>query len=128
MTQRDPAIPGYSLVIDGEYKNTLDIEGFSRMMKDPSYCYKFYWLEALVKLISEGREAVTFDDVINEMNYEHWRLTMNRPDFDDIKDFAEFSKYYWYRDELIRILVRESDMEKVYSHELLERYADVMEE
>jgi hypothetical protein len=59
-------------VIDGEYKNTLDIEGFSRMMKDPSYCYKFYWLEALVKLISEGREAVTFDDVINEMICNAW--------------------------------------------------------
>ena len=49
MTQRDPAIPGYSLVIDGEYKNTLDIEGFSRMMKDPSYCYKFYWVSPLKK-------------------------------------------------------------------------------
>ncbi len=59
-------------MIDGEYKNTLDIEGFSRMMKDPSYCYKFYWLEALVKLISEGREAVTFDDVINEMICNAW--------------------------------------------------------
>ena len=59
-------------MIDGEYKNTLDIEGFSRMMKDPSYCYKFYWLEALVKLISEGREVVTFDDVINEMVCNAW--------------------------------------------------------
>ena len=28
---------------------------------------------------------------------------MNRPDFDNIKDFAEFSKYYWYREELIKI-------------------------
>ena len=28
---------------------------------------------------------------------------MERPDFDSIKDFAEFSKYYWYREELIRI-------------------------
>ena len=72
MKQREPSIPGYSLVIDGEYKNTLDIEGFSRMMKDPSYCYKFYWLEALVKLIAEGREAVTFDDVINEMIVSAW--------------------------------------------------------
>ena len=26
-----------------------------------------------------------------------------RPDFDNIKDYEEFSKYYWYRDELIRI-------------------------
>ena len=27
----------------------------------------------------------------------------NRPDFDDIKNYEEFSKYYWYRDELIKI-------------------------
>ena len=26
-----------------------------------------------------------------------------RPDFDDIQDYKEFSKYYWYRDELIKI-------------------------
>ena len=26
-----------------------------------------------------------------------------RPEFDNIKEFAEFSKYYWYRDELIKI-------------------------
>ena len=26
-----------------------------------------------------------------------------RPEFDSLKDYAEFSKYYWYRDELIRI-------------------------
>ena len=26
-----------------------------------------------------------------------------RPEFDSIKDFAEFEKYYWYRDELIKI-------------------------
>lgn len=28
---------------------------------------------------------------------------MDRPEFDSIKDYAEFSKYYWYRDELIKI-------------------------
>lgn len=41
------------LVIDGKYYNELDIAGFSRMMKDPSYCYKFYWLEAIVQLFSK---------------------------------------------------------------------------
>ena len=30
------------------YYNALEIEGFSRMMKDPSDCYKFYWLEVIV--------------------------------------------------------------------------------
>ena len=28
---------------------------------------------------------------------------MQRPEFDNIKDYTEFSKYYWYRDELIQI-------------------------
>ncbi len=42
------------------------------MMKDPSYCYKFYWLEALVKLISEGVTETTFGDVIDEMICNAW--------------------------------------------------------
>ena len=28
---------------------------------------------------------------------------MQRPEFDSIKDYTEFCKYYWYRDELIKI-------------------------
>ncbi len=28
---------------------------------------------------------------------------MERPDFSEIKDFDEFYKYYWYREELIKI-------------------------
>lgn len=28
---------------------------------------------------------------------------MQRPEFNNIKDYTEFSKYYWYRDELIKI-------------------------
>ena len=63
---------GYSLHINGEYHNTLDIEGFSQMMKDPSYCYKFYWLEAIVDIISEGTQDTTFDAIIDEMICNAW--------------------------------------------------------
>ena len=45
--------------IDPAYRNTLDIGSFLLMLKDPSYCYKFYWLEAIVNLISEGVEETT---------------------------------------------------------------------
>ena len=34
---------------------------------------------------------------------------MERPEFDSIKDYDEFSKYYWYRDELIKIWNMYSD-------------------
>ena len=62
----------HRLIVDEKYHNTLDIEGFSQMMKDPSYCYKFYWLEAIVQLISEGVQNTTFDAVINEMICNAW--------------------------------------------------------
>lgn len=63
---------GHTLVIEKQYYNSLDIEGFSQMMKDPSYCYKFYWLEAIVHLISEGIQETTFDEIIDEMIANAW--------------------------------------------------------
>ncbi len=72
MAERDPEEVGYGLTLERKYYNTLDIEGFSSMMKDPSYCYKFYWLEAIVHLISKGISETTFDAVINEMICNAW--------------------------------------------------------
>ena len=60
------------LDIDAAYYNTLDIKSFSLMLKDPSYCYKFYWLEAIVRLISEGVTETTFDGIIDEMICSAW--------------------------------------------------------
>lgn len=65
MAQFDTPQIGYTLNINGEYHNTLDIESFSQMMKDPSYCYKFYWLEAIVDIISKGIQDTTFDAIID---------------------------------------------------------------
>ena len=60
------------LEIDAAYYNSLDIQSFAQMLKDPSYCYKFYWLEAIVHLISEGVTETTFDEIIDEMICSAW--------------------------------------------------------
>ncbi len=60
------------LIIDRKYYNTLDIEGFSKMMNSPSYCYKFYWLEAIVQLISANKTEATYDEIINKMISNAW--------------------------------------------------------
>lgn len=60
------------LIIDSNYYNKLDIEGFSKMMSSPSYCYKFYWLEAIVQLISANRTEATYDEIINKMSANAW--------------------------------------------------------
>lgn len=72
MAEYDVRNMEYTLRIPGIYKNTLDIEGFAQMMKDPSYCYKFYWLEAIVDLISRGVTETTFDEIISEMIVNAW--------------------------------------------------------
>lgn len=72
MAEFDSSKIDYRLNIDSKYYNTLDIEGFSHMMKDPSYCYKFYWLEAIVQLIAEGVSETTFDAIIDEMICNAW--------------------------------------------------------
>ena len=60
------------LIIDSNYYNKLDIEGFSKMMSSPSYCYKFYWLESIVQLISANRTEATYDEIINKMIANAW--------------------------------------------------------
>lgn len=60
------------LDIDTKYYNQLDIQSFGQMLKDPSYCYKFYWLEAIVNLISAGVKETTFDEIIDEMICNAW--------------------------------------------------------
>ena len=60
------------LEVDASYYNSLDIYSFSLMMKDPSYCYKFYWLEAIVQLIAAGVSDTTFDEIIDEMICNAW--------------------------------------------------------
>ncbi|MCR4841405.1 MAG: HNH endonuclease [Lachnospiraceae bacterium] len=72
MAESDITKIRHNLIVDSKYYNTLDIEGFSHMMKDPSYCYKFYWLEAIVQLISTGITETTFDAIINEMICNAW--------------------------------------------------------
>lgn len=72
MAQYNPSEMRYTLTIDDKYYNRLDIEGFSQMMKDPSYCYKFYWLEAIVNLISADITETTFDEIIDEMIANAW--------------------------------------------------------
>lgn len=62
----------YPINIEIQYDNQLYMEGFFNMLKDPSYCYKFYWLEAIVLLISENKSVATYDEIINEMIANAW--------------------------------------------------------
>lgn len=55
-----------------KYKNDLNIDSFIHMLDDTAECYKFYWLDALLKLFSLGKTEIFFDDLINQMIADAW--------------------------------------------------------
>lgn len=62
----------FSVNVDGKYYNTLEVESFSKMMDSPSFCYKFYWLDAIVTLVLENNLQTSFNDIIDEMIADAW--------------------------------------------------------
>ena len=55
------------------YTNQLNTDNFARMLKDPSQCYKFYWLEAILTLMETTEGDLSFDSINNEAE------TLNSP-------------------------------------------------
>lgn len=60
------------LYLDIVYQNNLDTGKFARMLDNKSQSYKFYWLEAILSLMIETEEDLTFDQIIDEMICEAW--------------------------------------------------------
>lgn len=55
-----------------KYSNELDVESFIHMLDDPTECYKFYWLDALLKAFSQGKSEISFDELISRMIVDAW--------------------------------------------------------
>ena len=58
--------------IENIYYNGLAVDRFARMLNDPTQCYKFYWLDAIITLSHTSEEDFTFDVVFNEMICAVW--------------------------------------------------------
>ena len=56
------------------YSNKLDVKKFEHLLSNNDQGYKFFWLEAILKLIAQNRQLFTFEDVIDEMIVGVWRM------------------------------------------------------
>lgn len=54
------------------YQNNLDTDKFAKMLDNKSQSYKFYWLEAILSLMVETEEDLSFDQIIDEMICGAW--------------------------------------------------------
>ena len=56
------------------YSNKLDVKKFENLLSKNDQGYKFFWLEAILKLIAQNKQLFTFEDVIDEMIVGAWRM------------------------------------------------------
>lgn len=64
--------PDFSFIDEKDYYSSLEIDSFANMLKDPSFCYKFYWLEAIVNLVNQNISETTIGEIIDEMISNAW--------------------------------------------------------
>lgn len=57
----------------GLYSDWLDVKKFENLLAYNDQGYKFFWLEGIMKLIPNGNDMFTFEDVVNEMILGEWR-------------------------------------------------------
>lgn len=59
------------------YSNKLDVKKFENLLSNNDQGYKFFWLEAILKLIARNKQLFTFEDVIDEMIVGAWRMVIH---------------------------------------------------
>ena len=60
------------LSLDIIYENKLDTGKFARMFNNKAQSYKFYWFEAILNLVINKENDLTFEEIIDEMICEAW--------------------------------------------------------
>lgn len=54
--------------------DSLQIGCLSRLFDNMSECYKLFWFQAIVNLVSEGKSQISYDELINEMIADSWYM------------------------------------------------------
>jgi len=58
-------------------RHKLNIKKFENLLSNNDQGYKFFWLEAIMKLIPNGNDLFSFEDVINEMIVGAWKTVIH---------------------------------------------------
>ena len=56
------------------YSEELEIQYLSRLFDNTSECYKFFWFQAIVTKILEGKAEVSYRELLDEMIADAWYM------------------------------------------------------
>ena len=52
----------------------LEVQNLSRLFDNTSECYKFFWFQAIVTKVLEGKNTITYEELIDEMIADAWYM------------------------------------------------------
>lgn len=58
------------------YSDTLEVQKLSRIFDNTSECYKFFWFQAIVSKVLEGKEGTTYEELVDEMIADAWYMVI----------------------------------------------------
>lgn len=56
------------------YSDNIEIQHLNRLFDNTSESYKFFWFQAIVTKVLEGKSTFTFDELLNEMITDAWYM------------------------------------------------------
>ena len=56
------------------YSDELEIQYLSRLFDNTSECYKFFWFQAIVTKLLEGKTEITYNELVDEMIADAWYM------------------------------------------------------
>lgn len=52
----------------------LEIPHLNHLFENTSECYKFFWFQAIIKKVLDGKESISYNELIDEMVAEAWYM------------------------------------------------------
>ena len=56
------------------YSEELNIEYLGRLFDNTSECYKFFWFKSILAKVTEGKNELTYEELIDEMITDAWYM------------------------------------------------------
>lgn len=56
------------------YSDDLEVQYLSRLFDNTSECYKFFWFQAIITKVLEGKEIISYEELIDEMIADAWYM------------------------------------------------------
>lgn len=56
------------------YTDQIEIQYLNRLFDNTSECYKFFWFQAIINKVLEGKEIITYEELIDEMIANAWYM------------------------------------------------------